>query len=204
MAEMPTDSTNSLPTVAELSMLELGATLRKVRVVRGFTGKALGKEAHMSQSKVSKIEIGRMVPTEHDIGQLIAVLQPDDATRAEILSQFDAIMLPDSEYRKIRQLGIAWKQREFQRREASARIIRVFELLVVPGLMLASCRPRTTHVRCSLNLNLICREKDWPRRLKLECADKGFCGRLAVRSSSCYSRMHSILFIHRSTITWRS
>jgi hypothetical protein len=55
MAEKATDSTNSLPTAAEQSMLELGATLRKIRVVRGFTGEALGKEAHMSQSKVSKI-----------------------------------------------------------------------------------------------------------------------------------------------------
>lgn len=89
----------------------------------------------MSQAKVSKIETGRVKISSTDLNNIVQALDLTQDERANLLELYDALNLPDGDLRKIQLLGIDWKQREFQELELAARVIRVFELVVIPGLL---------------------------------------------------------------------
>ncbi|XVU30031.1 helix-turn-helix domain-containing protein [Actinoplanes sp. CA-054009] len=98
---------NSLPTANELALLQLGATIRKLRDAARLSGAQLGARAHMSRSQISKIETGRISPSLEDIDRIIHALGLQQAIADEVRTQFDMLTLPESDFRKILSLGLA-------------------------------------------------------------------------------------------------
>ncbi|MEU8772641.1 helix-turn-helix transcriptional regulator [Streptomyces sp. NPDC048606] len=61
------------------SAQELAATLRKLRKQAGLSGDRLAARCNMSQSKVSRIENGKVRPTLVDIERLLTALEAPPA-----------------------------------------------------------------------------------------------------------------------------
>lgn len=101
-----------------------------------MTGAELGRLAYMSQPKISKIETGRWPSlSERDFGALMTVLVPSGEDAHELRVQFRLTQVSPLSYRCIHHHGVDMKQLEIQTRERSARVVHVFEPVLVPGLL---------------------------------------------------------------------
>lgn len=71
--------------------IELGELLRAIRKRSGLSGPDLARRLHVSQSKVSRIETGRQVPTLDDVQAIFAVLAPDFSEQQHVLGLVQSI-----------------------------------------------------------------------------------------------------------------
>lgn len=89
----------------------------------------------MSQSKVSRIETGRFLPSVVDVQQILRALGVDDATAAGLLS---LAQVANAEYEDVRasvRRGLHHRQRELAALESGARHMRHFLPAMVTGLL---------------------------------------------------------------------
>jgi predicted transcriptional regulator len=89
----------------------------------------------MSQSKVSRIENGRLLPSVVDVGRILRALGVDQATSGELLALAHAA---NSEYQDIRasvRRGLHHRQRELAALEADTREMRHFLPTLITGLL---------------------------------------------------------------------
>jgi len=89
----------------------------------------------MSQSRVSRIETGRTLPTPADIEALLSAYSADAETRARLLA---LARMASREYRAVRadrQRGMEHKQAELASFERNGRLIRHFLPAVPTGLL---------------------------------------------------------------------
>ena len=89
----------------------------------------------MSQSKVSRIETGRLLPSVLDVHQWLDALAADNATRDELLT---LARLANAEYQDVRasvRRGLHLRQRELAALEANARQMRHFLPALITGLL---------------------------------------------------------------------
>lgn len=89
------------PIRAEQDRQSLASALRDLRVATGLSGDRLARRCGMSQSKVSRIETGRLLPSLVDVEQLLNALNVEPAMRCELLR---LIRLANVEYRDARGL----------------------------------------------------------------------------------------------------
>ncbi|WP_225826847.1 helix-turn-helix domain-containing protein [Streptomyces naphthomycinicus] len=117
------------------SSQELASKLRELRRQAGLSGVRLAARCHMSQSKVSRIENGKVRPSLLDVEQILRAL---DAP-AELVEEFAALArLANTEWRNLRELrrkGLGTRQTELKALEASSAHIRCFLLSMVTGLL---------------------------------------------------------------------
>ncbi|MBI1758795.1 MAG: helix-turn-helix domain-containing protein [Actinobacteria bacterium] len=115
---------------------ELGARLRTLRqAVPDLSGARLAARLEWAQSKVSRIETGRQLPTEEDLtAWLAAVEAPND----QFAPLFSALSAARDEYatfrRQLRRGAVAVKQDDLHALEAATHV-RSFETVVIPGLV---------------------------------------------------------------------
>lgn len=119
------------PTV---SRILLGTQLRRLREAAGVSREAAGAHIRASHAKISRLELGRVGFKERDIVELLDLYGVTDAgERAGLLSLItqanvrgwwsqDSDLLP------------AWFEM-YLRLEQEARVIRTYQLQVVPGLL---------------------------------------------------------------------
>jgi hypothetical protein len=89
----------------------------------------------MSQSKVSRIETGRLLPSVVDVEQVLSALEVDDATRRELLA---LARVANAEYQDVRasvRRGLHHRQRELAALEATATQVRHFLPTLITGLL---------------------------------------------------------------------
>jgi len=89
----------------------------------------------MSQSKISRIENGRILPSVIDVRQLLKALDVDQETRDELLV---LARVANAEYQDVRasvRRGLHHRQRELASLETGARHIRHFLPTMVTGLL---------------------------------------------------------------------
>ena len=89
----------------------------------------------MSQSKVSRIETGRLLPSVVDVEQVLTALEVDDATRRELLA---LARVANTEYQDVRasvRRGLHHRQRELAALEANATLVRHFLPTLIAGLL---------------------------------------------------------------------
>ncbi|MFD4169120.1 helix-turn-helix domain-containing protein [Streptomyces albidoflavus] len=117
------------------SAQELAATLRKLRKQAGLSGDRLAARCNMSQSKVSRIENGRVRPTLVDIERLLTALEAPPALVAEVsaLARIAATEWQDA--RAMRRKGLDKKQLELAGLEASSAHLRFFLLSMLTALL---------------------------------------------------------------------
>ena len=89
----------------------------------------------MSQSKVSRIETGRLLPSVVDVDRILRSLDVDQATRAEVLA---LARVANVEYQDVRasvRRGLHHRQRELAALEAQATEMRHFLPALITGLL---------------------------------------------------------------------
>jgi transcriptional regulator with XRE-family HTH domain len=112
----------------------LGSRLRQVRRQAGLTGNQLAERLSWPQSKISKLENARQTPTEGDIRAWCAVCGLQTETN-ELLAALRTLESRHAEWRRMFAGGTSGHQNTWGAWEAAARLLRIFELTVVPGLL---------------------------------------------------------------------
>lgn len=119
------------PTV--LRML-LGAHLRRLREARGVTRDAAGWEIRASESKISRMELGRVGFKERDVADLLSLYGiVDEEERGGLLDMARNSNRPGWWHRDGDILA-SWFQ-SYLGLEASASLIRSYEVQFIPGLL---------------------------------------------------------------------
>jgi transcriptional regulator with XRE-family HTH domain len=112
----------------------LGAELRRLREQAGMSGRQLAEQIGVSQSKVSRIESGTVLPT------LPEVTDWATATSASVGATSTTMALADDAYTEVHPWDVALRghshlQNDIQEIEARSRAVLVYEPTLVPGLL---------------------------------------------------------------------
>lgn len=111
----------------------LGARLRALRRAAGLTGAQLAGALGWPTSKISKLENGRQTPSDADVAAWTAGTGRPDAAEA-LLASLHTLEEQHAEWQRLLRGGLRPNQDTVAAREAGARVLRVFEPVVVPGL----------------------------------------------------------------------
>jgi transcriptional regulator with XRE-family HTH domain len=119
------------PTV--LRML-LGSHLRRLREARGVTREDAGWEIRSSESKISRMELGRVSFKERDVADLLTLYGvTDEEERGRLLSLAKDANTPGW-WQRYGGVFPAWFQ-SYLGLESAAELIRTYEVQFVPGLL---------------------------------------------------------------------
>jgi transcriptional regulator with XRE-family HTH domain len=113
----------------------LASALHDLRKASGLSGDRLARRCGMSQSKVSRIETGRLLPSVVDVEQLLTALEVDEETWYELLA---LARTANAEYQDVRasvRRGLHHRQRELATLEANTTPMRHFLPSLVTGLL---------------------------------------------------------------------
>lgn len=112
----------------------LGARLRELRRRAGITGRDLARREGWHESKVSKIEYGRVKPSDADVRAYCrhtgAADQLDDLLAS--VHNLDAAYM---EYRRQHVAGLRQGQRRSIKLAEKADIVRIFQPHIIPGIV---------------------------------------------------------------------
>ncbi|MEO3752307.1 helix-turn-helix transcriptional regulator [Streptomyces sp. B6B3] len=114
---------------------DLAQALRSLRLASGLSGERLAVRCGMSQSKISRIETGRVLPSVVDVRQIVRALEVDDETVAQLVS---LARVANTEYEDVRasvRRGLHHRQRELASLESSATHLRYFLPTMPTGLI---------------------------------------------------------------------
>jgi transcriptional regulator with XRE-family HTH domain len=112
----------------------LGSQLRRLREAREITRDQAGYAIRASESKISRMELGRVPFKERDVADLLTLYQvTDEAERAPLLALANAANVPGWWHRYGDVLA-DWFQ-PYLGLEEAASIVRTYELQFVPGLL---------------------------------------------------------------------
>ena len=114
---------------------DLASALLRLRQATGLSGERLARRCGMSQSKVSRIETGRLLPSVVDVEQMLMGLGVDESTGFELLA---LARVANAEYQDVRlsvRRGLHHRQRELASLEQNATEIRHFLPALITGLL---------------------------------------------------------------------
>lgn len=112
----------------------LGSQLRRLREAREITRDQAGYTIRASESKISRMELGRVPFKERDVADLLTLYQvTDEAERAPLLALANAANVPGWWHRYGDVLA-DWFQ-PYLGLEEAASIVRTYEVQFVPGLL---------------------------------------------------------------------
>lgn len=113
----------------------LADVLREVRRAAGLSGERLAARCGISQSKISRIETGRTLPSVSDVDRILSALAvPSDQARS-LLDMARAANVDYTSGRAVARLGLDHRQREVIGRIESARFYRQFLPAIPPGFL---------------------------------------------------------------------
>jgi hypothetical protein len=112
----------------------LGAHLRRLREAQGVSREDAGWEIRASESKISRMELGRVGFKERDVADLLSLYGVDDEDeRARLLTLAQQANSPGW-WHRFGDVLPSWFQ-SYLGLEASAALIRTYEVQFVPGLL---------------------------------------------------------------------
>jgi transcriptional regulator with XRE-family HTH domain len=113
----------------------LASALREARRGAGLTGERLAARCGISQSKISKIETGKVLPSVTDVERILTTL----GTRQDLTDELLALArLANTDFQSTRadiRRGLYRKQRELAALEADSAHIRFFSPTMITGLL---------------------------------------------------------------------
>lgn len=112
----------------------LAALLRGLRVDAGLSQTAFGERAGLDQSKVSRLETGRQVPTVVDADAWARGAGLPAERHADLVQRAEAALTEAVSWQEELRKGLAAKQQRIARAEQAASRLREFAFLV-PGLL---------------------------------------------------------------------
>lgn len=113
----------------------LAAQLRDLRLAAGLTGTAMAGKLGWTQSKISKIETGRQMPTEDDVLAWARACRATKAITQTLLSALAEAQGLHREWRQQVRLGQTAIQRNYDELARRATTIRNAEIIYIPGLL---------------------------------------------------------------------
>lgn len=129
--EPPTVLPGSGPTVRRIL---LGSQLRRLREARGISRDEAGYHIRASESKISRMELGRVSFKVRDVEDLLSLYRLDDeAERAPLLAMANAANLPGW-WHSYGDVLADWFQ-PYLGLEEAASVVRTYEVQFVPGLL---------------------------------------------------------------------
>jgi transcriptional regulator with XRE-family HTH domain len=122
---------NDGPTVRRL---QLGARLRSLRVAKGVTRDKAGYEIRASESKISRMELGRVSFKERDVVDLLKLYGVEDSGERERLLTLAREANTPGWWHSYGDVLSTWFQ-NYLDLEQAAELIRTYEIQFVPGLL---------------------------------------------------------------------
>lgn len=113
----------------------LGEALRALRAHAGLSGEQLAKRLGISQSRVSRIELGQQVAPAELVRRWAEVTGAAEKRCAELVGWAESVGSEAVAWRAGMGRGLARLQRDSRELEESAATIRSFEPVLVPGLL---------------------------------------------------------------------
>jgi transcriptional regulator with XRE-family HTH domain len=113
----------------------LGLELRGLRLDAGLTGHELAERVGLSQSTVSRIELGQAFPGLSDVDRWAEVTGASQAQRSELREAAEAAALEAISWRKAARRGLPELQENVRDLEATAATILNFQPTIIPGLL---------------------------------------------------------------------
>lgn len=113
----------------------LAKTLRSLRLEAGLTTTQLAERVGMSQSKVSRVELGQSAPQVADVDAWARAVGADAAARARLLALAEAVATEATVWRQAVRAGLPRLQLDVRDLEASAATISNYQPVLVPGLL---------------------------------------------------------------------
>ncbi|MCD0483813.1 helix-turn-helix domain-containing protein [Streptacidiphilus sp. ASG 303] len=112
----------------------LGSQLRRLREGRGITREDAGYTIRASESKISRMELGRVSFKERDVADLLSLYGVDDEAEREALLGLVREANKSGWWHSFSDVLPGWFQ-TYVGLEESAALIRTYELQFVPGLL---------------------------------------------------------------------
>lgn len=131
MTIQPEGGTAGGPTV--LRML-LGAHLRRLREAQRVSREDAGWEIRSSESKISRMELGRVSFKERDVADLLSLYGVDDGEERERLLALAREANNPGWWHRFGDVLPSWFQ-SYLGLEAAASLIRTYEVQFIPGLL---------------------------------------------------------------------
>jgi transcriptional regulator with XRE-family HTH domain len=115
--------------------LDLAATLRALRKAAGLSGQRLAARAHVSQSKISRIETGAVIATVADVEQILRALEVPPEQTTVLLRLARKANIDFVSRRQVRKIGVTQKQRELQALIERSTTLRHALPTMLPGIL---------------------------------------------------------------------
>lgn len=112
----------------------LGSQLRKLREANGVTREAAGWEIRASESKISRMELGRVGFKERDVADLLTLYGVNDKTERDALLALARQANTQGWWQRFSDVLPSWFG-AYLGLESSAGMIRTYEVQFVPGLL---------------------------------------------------------------------
>ncbi len=116
----------------------LADALKQLRLDVQLSAQELGNEFGWSQSKVSKIENGRTVPSLVDVERWLQRFGADDAIRKDLVELAAEVATQATAWREVNRRGFSARQKARGERDAEASGIAIYQSEVIPGLLQTS------------------------------------------------------------------
>lgn len=113
----------------------LAARLRAMRLQAGLSGKELADEHGWAQSKVSRIEGGKQLPSKDDVHAWVRSCRADPGAAEDLLALRDEARVARAAFRSRMSEGQQQVQASYNDLVARAHLVRHFETVYVPGLL---------------------------------------------------------------------
>lgn len=113
----------------------LGLALRGLRLDAGLTGHQLAEQAGLSQSTISRIELGQAVPSLPDVDAWARTTRASPEQHAELRKLTEAVAVETISWRKAARRGLPGLQQDVRELETTASTILNFQPTIVPGLL---------------------------------------------------------------------
>ncbi len=117
------------------SKSDLAEVLRELRKRAGLSGDRLAQRCSMSQSKISKIETGKITPTLVDVERILRALDAPPALISELRALARIANTEWQDARSLRRKGLDKKQVELADLERTASEFRFFLLSMITALL---------------------------------------------------------------------
>ncbi len=113
----------------------LGLALRGLRLDAGLTGHQLAQRIGLSQSTISRIELGAAMPSLSDVQHWAQATGASTQQREELRALAEAAAVETISWRKAIRRGLPELQRDVRGLEATSATILNFQPVLIPGLL---------------------------------------------------------------------
>lgn len=122
-------------TTPEKRRIEFADELRRLRVQAGMSGKQLAETVKWHPSKVSKIENCKQDATDSDVLTWLQAVNAPESVAQQMRDRLREIRISSNTWKRQLRTGHGRRQEYSRSIESNAPTIRVFELMVIPGLV---------------------------------------------------------------------